>query len=128
MKYNVMLESDNYALLEMPHQYIVVRGLNRTAPEGQQWAHGIYFTHANMGEEEKLEAFFNAVNVYLKKVNPDFVTYEKMKEFAFGLKDALVGNTTEEETVDFCKINLGMTKEELELFQLDPNLANNWWD
>lgn len=47
MKWIEILRNGDYALLqsESDTQYAVVSGYDPTQPEGQQWAHGTYFTY-----------------------------------------------------------------------------------
>lgn len=75
MKWTELLRKDNYALLqsESDTQYVVVSGYDPTQPEGQQWAHGTYFTYWN-NAKRKADCLQNALDCFRSKTEEHYVT------------------------------------------------------
>lgn len=75
MKWIEILRKDDHALLqsESDTQYAVVSDYNPTQPEGQQWAHGIYFTYWN-DAKRKADCLQNALNCFRSRTEENYVT------------------------------------------------------
>lgn len=125
---NVLLINENYALIDMENQYAVVSGYNPYAPEGQKWDYGTYFTHWNQSKEDKQQALASALELFRLRTETNYICRHRLEEIATKYKDALVDNTTEEETVEYSINELDMDDEELTFFGLPTEIENDWWD
>ena len=76
MKWIEILRNGSYALLqsESDTQYCVACGYDPTQPEGQQWAHGIYFTYFQ-NNPKKILYLQSAYDCFMGKVNANFIPH-----------------------------------------------------
>lgn len=76
MKWIEILRKNDCALLqsESDTQYAVVSGYDPTQPEGQQWAHGTYFTYFQ-NNPKKILYLQSAYDCFMEKVNADFLSH-----------------------------------------------------
>lgn len=75
MKWIEILRKDDHALLqsESDTQYAVVSGYDPTQLEGQQWAHGMYFTYWN-NAKRKADCLQNALDCFRSRTEDNYVT------------------------------------------------------
>lgn len=75
MKWIELLRKDNYVLLqsESDTQYAVVSGYDPTQLEGQQWAHGMYFTYWN-NAKRKADCLQNALDCFRSRTEENYIT------------------------------------------------------
>ena len=126
MKWTELLRKDNYALLqsESDTQYAVVSCYDPTQPEGQQWAHGTYFTYFK-NNPKKMLYLQSAYDCFMEKVNADFIPRCRLEELATLFKDGLITDDREsalEYFDEYCE----MSEEEKSFFEIeeDSPIAN----
>ena len=126
MKWIELLRNGNYALLqsESDTQYAVVSGYDPTQPEGQQWAHGTYFTYFQ-NNPKKILYLQSAYDCFMEKVNADFIPRCRLEELATLFKDGLISDDRDSalEYFDEC---CEMSDEEKSFFGIeeDSPIAN----
>ena len=126
MKWIEILRKDDYALLqsESDTQYCVASGYDPTQPEGQQWAHGMYFTYFK-NNPKKMLYLQSAYDCFMEKVNADFIPRCRLEELATLFKDGLITDDREsalEYFDEYCE----MSEEEKSFFEIeeDSPIAN----
>lgn len=119
MKWIEILRKDNYALLqsESDTQYVVVSGYDPTQPEGQQWAHGIYFTYFK-NNTKKMLYLQSAYDCFMEKTNPDYIPRSRLEELATLFKDGLISDDRESAMEYFNEV-CEMTDEEKTYFGIE---------
>ena len=102
MKWIEILRKDDYALLqsESDTQYAVVNGYDPTQPEGQQWAHGTYFTYFQ-NNPKKMLYLQSAYDCFMEKVNADFIPRCRLEELATLFKDGMIEDDRESAFIYF---------------------------
>lgn len=126
MKWKEILRKEDIALLqsESDTQYAVVSGYDPTQPEGQQWAHGTYFTYFQ-NNPKKILYLQSAYDCFMEKVNADFIPRCRLEELATLFKDGLISDDRDSalEYFDEC---CEMSDEEKSFFGIeeDSPIAN----
>ena len=94
MKWIELLRNGDYALLqsESDTQYAVVSGYDPTQPEGQQWAHGTYFTYFQ-NNPKKILYLQSAYDCFMEKVNADFIPRCRLETDLFLMIEIQLLNT-----------------------------------
>lgn len=119
MKWIEILRNGDYALLqsESDTQYAVVSGYDPTQPEGQQWAHGMYFTYFE-NNPKKMLYLQSAYDYFMEKVNADFIPRCRLEELATLFKDGLISDDRDSalEYFDEC---CEMSEEEKSFFGIE---------
>ena len=126
MKWIELLRNGDYALLQSKSdtQYCVACGYDPTQPEGQQWAHGTYFTYFK-NNHKKMLYLQSAYDCFMEKVNADFIPRCRLEELATLFKDGLITDDREsalEYFDEYCE----MSEEEKSFFEIeeDSPIAN----
>jgi hypothetical protein len=126
MKWKEILRKEDIALLqsESDTQYAVVSGYDPTQPEGQQWAHGTYFTYFQ-NNPKKILYLQSAYDCFMEKVNADFIPRCRLEELATFFADRLISDDREsamEYFDEYCE----MSEEEKSFFGIeeDSPIAN----
>lgn len=121
MKWIELLRNGDYALLqsESDTQYAVVSGYDPTQPEGQQWAHGTYFTYFQ-NNPKKILYLQSAYDCFMEKVNADFIPRCRLEELATLFKDGLISDDRDSalEYFDEC---CEMSDEEKSFFGIEED-------
>lgn len=121
MKWIEILQKDNYALLqsESDTQYVVVSGYDSTQPEGQQWAHGTYFTYWD-DLNKKATALSSALDLFRYRTESKYISRLRLEELATKFKDGLFGAYLEdEEYEEFFTDECEMEDYEKEFFGIE---------
>ena len=118
MKYNIILRNGNYALLEMETQYAIVLNLDETKPEGQQWDHGLYFSHWNTNAEVKQRMLAAALEAFRDRTESDYIPRCRLEELATQFKDGLIEDD-EESAMEYFDEVCEMSESEKEFFGIN---------
>ena len=120
MKWNLILQSKNYSLLqnETDSQYVVANGYDPEKPENNQWNSGFYFGYANA--KDKVKALSHATELLRFYTEENFIPRSRIEELATNFKDALFSAYLEDREYDeFFLEECDMTENELEFFGID---------
>lgn len=119
MKYEVILEKGEYALIlrgSQMEEYAVVNGLNK---ETGEWAWTCcYYNFSEFAPIDKAEALFFALDYYRMRTEPNYIPRCRLEELAAQFKDGLIEDDEEsamEYFDDVCK----MTESEKEFFGIE---------
>lgn len=121
MKYKVLLQIGEYALIETDTQYIVACGYDGTQPEGQQWGYGLYFTHWNKSETEKAHMFYGAIETFKEKTEENYIPRSRLEELTMQFKDGLIEDDAAD-AIEYFDNVCKMTEEEKEWFGIEGGM------
>ena len=119
MKYEVILEKGEYALIlrgSRMEEYAVVNGLNKEAGE---WAWTCcYYNFGNYTQIDKAQALFLALDYFRMRTETDYIPRCRLEELATQFKDGLIEDDKESAMEYFDEI-CEMSESEKEFFGIE---------
>lgn len=109
----VLLQINEYALIETEEDYIVVSEYNASRECEQKWDDVIYFMKPDRFLFLQALSLLGAVECFCKKVKPNFITRDRLIELATRFKDVV----NEDEDMEY--VIQEMEEYELKFFGLD---------
>lgn len=107
-KCNLLLKKNDYALVELDNEYVVVYGYDETQRIGERWARAVgYFTH-NKNREKQINCLSKAIECFLCKTNANYIPKSRLEELATLFKDGLIEDDEEQANIYFdetCEMN-----------------------
>lgn len=125
MKNNVLLLNGIYALIDREIEYVVANNYDPAVLEEKQWSYGVYFEHWNESPEKKQQALASALEEFRRRTEEKYITRSRFEEITNKYVEALVGNTTEEETVEYSRNVIDMKDWEIKSFGLSTEVEND---
>ena len=128
MKYKVIMEKGNYALilrgLRMD-EYAVVNGLNA---ERGDWAHTVtYYNFSAYSPINQAQALFYAVDNFRYCTEPNYISRCRLEELATLFKDKLL-EIDDELAMEYFNEECEMTDEEKEFFGIETESEDDDFD
>lgn len=118
MRYEIIMEKDNYALLASGNNlgaYAVVQGLDK-GTETWNWTVGYWdFDQFGMSQSEALS---KAINCYRTKTESNYISRCRLEELATLFKDGLIYDD-KESACEYFQNTCEMTENELEFFGIE---------
>lgn len=126
MKYEVIMESGNYALIlrgSRMEEYAVVNGLDKAKGEWA-WTY-VYYNFGEFSPISKAEALAKAVDAFRYKTEEEYIPRCRLEELATLFKDGLISDDRESALEYFDEI-CEMSEEEKSFFGIeeDSPIAN----
>ena len=119
MKYEVILESGEYALIlrgSRMEEYAVVSGLNK---ETGEWGWTCcYYNFGNYTQIDKAQALFLALDYFRMRTETDYIPRCRLEELATQFKDGLIEDDEEQALIYFDEV-CEMTENEKEFFGIE---------
>jgi len=116
--FNILLQKDNYTLIDMGYQYVVANGFDEFRPENQKWDNGTYFTHWNQSAKDKQAALSAALDLFRYRTEENYISRSRLEEIATLCKDGLIEDD-EVSAMEYLTDTVGLTENECEFFGVD---------
>ncbi len=111
----VILRYGNYALIDREVEYIVACNYDESTG---RWGHGIYFSHWNHSDLEKVRMFSKAMECFRIKVDKEYVSRSRLEEIATDCIYALIEDDRET-ALEYFKQELDLTEDEYKYFGIN---------
>ena len=119
MKYEVILEKEEYALIlrgSRMEEYAVVNGLNK---ETEEWGWTCcYYNFGNYTQIDKAQALFLALDYFRMRTETDYIPRCRLEELATQFKDGLIEDDEEQALIYFDEV-CEMSDSEKEFFGIE---------
>ena len=119
IKYEVLFEKGNYALIRRGSQmeeYAVVNGLNK---ETGTWAWtACYYNFSEFSPIDKAEALFLALDYFRVKTESNYIPRCRLEELATQFKDGLIEDDEDQALIYFDEV-CEMSESEKEFFGIE---------
>ena len=119
MKYEVILEKEEYALIlrgSRMEEYAVVNGLNK---ETEEWGWTCcYYNFGNYTQIDKAQALFLALDYFRMRTEENYIPRCRLEELATQFKDGLIEDDKEQALIYFDEV-CEMTESEKEFFGIE---------
>ena len=119
MKYEVILEKEEYALIlrgSRMEEYAVVNGLNK---ETEEWGWTCcYYNFGNYSQIDKAQALFLALDYFRMRTEENYIPRCRLEELATQFKDGLIEDDKEQALIYFDEV-CEMSDSEKEFFGIE---------
>jgi len=116
MRYEMILEKNNYALIMRKNEldeYAVVYGLNK---ERGDWAHTVgYYNFSEYSSMDKTRALTCALEIFRERTEENYIVRARLEELATLFKDGLIEDG-EDEAMEYFNDTCEMSASEKEWF------------
>lgn len=119
IKYEVILEKENYALIlrgSQMKEYAIVNGLNKTTGKWN-WTCD-YYMFGNGADYDKTEALFLALDNFKRLTESNYIPRYRLEELATLFKDGLIEDDKESAMEYFNEV-CEMTDTEKDFFEIE---------
>lgn len=113
--YKILFSYGNVAIAATKNSFILCLGYDPKAPEGQQWAHGRYFSR--VGGKMDFFIFNQCYQAFLSRIDEDFIHPDRLAELCTRFKDACFEND------DINDIRDDLSDNEAEFLGIDEDFA-----